>query len=82
NVDRLGKFEEYESAGVPEYWVIDPERRYAEFFQQDETGAYRTAFRGSEGIYRSRALEGFWLEVRWLWERPPVWDVLKQLGLV
>ncbi len=42
NVDRLTKFEEYESAGVPEYWVIDPERQYAEFFQLDESGAYRT----------------------------------------
>lgn len=82
NVDRLTKFEEYESAGVPEYWVIDPERRYAEFFQLDESGAYRIALSGSEGVYRSRVLEGFWLEVRWLWERPPVWDVLKQLGIV
>jgi Uma2 family endonuclease len=81
NVDRLTKFGEYEEAGVPEYWVIDPERRYAEFFQRDESGAYRTAFSGSEGVYQSHVLEGLWLEVRWLWERPEVWDLLKQWGL-
>ncbi|MEN3001927.1 MAG: Uma2 family endonuclease [Armatimonadota bacterium] len=82
NIDRLTKYEEYEAIGVPEYWLIDPDRQYAEFFQLDETGAYRVAFSGSEGVYRSRVLEGLWLELRWLWERPPVWDVLKQWGLV
>ncbi|MCS7299971.1 MAG: Uma2 family endonuclease [Fimbriimonadales bacterium] len=81
-VDRHTKFAEYEAAGVPEYWVIEPERRYAEFFQRDESGLYRAAFSGSEGVYRSRVLEGFWLELRWLWERPPLWDVFKELGLV
>lgn len=82
NTDRLVKFEEYEAAGVQEYWLVDPDRQYAEFFQLDETGIYRVAFSGSAGVYRSRVLEGFWLEVRWLWEHPPVWDVLKQWGLV
>jgi Uma2 family endonuclease len=79
--DRHMKFEEYETAGVPEYWVIDPDRRYAEFFQRDEAGLYRMAFSGSEGVYRSRVLEGFWLEVGWLWQRPPLWEVLKQMAL-
>jgi len=79
--DRHVKFEEYETAGVPEYWLIDPDRRYAEFFQRDEAGLYRTVFSGSEGIYYSRVLERFWLEVGWLWQRPPLWEVLKQVGL-
>lgn len=79
--DRLTKFGEYEAAGVREYWVIDPDRQYAEFFQRDEAGMYRTVFSGTEGIYRSRVLEGLWLEVRWLWETPPAWEVLRQWGL-
>jgi len=79
--DRFVKYEEYETAGVPEYWLIDPERRYAEFFQRDEAGLYRTAFSGSEGVYRSRVLEGFWLEVGWLWQRPPLREVLQQIEL-
>lgn len=81
NTDRLTKYEEYEAAGVQEYWMIDPDRQYAEFLQLDESGVYRVVFSGSEGVYRSRVLNVLWLEARWLWERPPVWDVLKQWGL-
>ena len=81
HTDRTVKYEEYETAGVPEYWLIDPDRQYAEFFQRDEAGLYRVAFSGSEGVYRSRVLEGFWLQVEWLWTRPPLWETLKTLGL-
>lgn len=82
HTDRHTKFEEYESGGIPEYWIVEPERQYAEFYQRDETGLYRMAFAGAEGVYRSRVLEGFWLETRWLWERPSLWNALKQMGLV
>jgi len=81
HTDRIVKYEEYETAGVPEYWLIDPDRQYAEFFQRDEAGLYRVAFSGTEGVYRSRVLEGFWLQVEWLWTRPPLWETLKTLGL-
>ncbi len=81
HTDRIVKYEEYETAGVPEYWLIDPDRQYAEFFQRDAAGLYRVAFSGSEGVYRSRVLEGFWLQVEWLWTRPPLWETLKRLGL-
>jgi len=47
---------ENRSAGVPEYWLIDLDRRCAEFFQRDEAELYRVAFSGSEGVYRSRML--------------------------
>ena len=56
HIDRTIKYKEYESAGVPEYWLIDPDRRYAEFFQRDEAELYRVAFSGAEGVYRSRVL--------------------------
>jgi Uma2 family endonuclease len=81
HTDRTVKYEEYETAGVPEYWLVDPDRQYAEFFQRDDAGLYRVAFSGSEGVYRSRVLEGFWLQVEWLWTRPPLREVLKRLGL-
>jgi hypothetical protein len=32
-------------------------------------------------LYPSRVLEGFWLQVEWLWTRPPLWETLKRLGL-
>jgi len=81
HTDRFVKYEEYETAGVPEYWLVDPDRQYAEFFQRDDAGLYRVAFSGSEGVYRSRVLEGFWLQVEWLWTRPPLREVLTRLGL-
>ncbi len=80
-VDRTEKFIEYEAAGVPEYWIIDPEREYAEFWQLDDTGAYRAAFTGSEGTYHSRELPGFWLRVEWIWQSPPIQEILRAWGI-
>ena len=81
HIDRTVKYEEYETAGVPEYWLVDHDRQYAEFYQRDDAGLYRVAFGGSEGVYRSRVLEGFWLQAEWLWTRPPLREVLTRLGL-
>lgn len=80
-IDRTEKFLEYEAAGVPEYWIIDPEREYAEFWQLDEAGAYRAAFTGSEGVYHSRELPGFWLRVEWIWQSPPIQEILRAWGI-
>jgi Uma2 family endonuclease len=82
SIDRGEKFYAYEAAGVPEYWIIDPERKQAEFAQLSEEGTYQIAFTGSAGVYSSRVLDGFWLRVEWLWSLPAVWDVLKEWGWV
>ena len=81
--DRGEKFTEYEAGGVPEYWLLDPQRRWAEFYHL-EGERYRLAFAGAEGEYRSAVLPGFWLRVEWLWQQPlrPVLDVLRELGLI
>ena len=68
--DRGAKFAEYEAGGVPEYWLLDPLRRWAEFYRLGEDGWYRTAFAGAEGEYHSHTLSGFWLRVEWLWQEP------------
>jgi Uma2 family endonuclease len=81
-VDRGKKFHEYEQGGVPEYWLIDPERKQAEFYQRGEDGIYRLAPAGADGIYRSRALAGLWLNIQWLWQRPPLLSVLGEWRLV
>ena len=44
--DRHDKFREYEAAGIPEYWLIDPDRRVAEMYQLGPDGRYVTAFAG------------------------------------
>lgn len=76
------KFYEYEAAGVPEYWIIDPERQQAEFAQLNAQGVYQVVFSGSQGVYRSQVLPDFWIEVAWLWEQPPLPKVLGAGGLV
>lgn len=66
--DRVDKFDEYEAAGVREYWMIDPrpDRRRAEFWVLDERGRYRAGEVSQDGVYRATALPGLWLRVEWL----------------
>lgn len=72
NRDRVDKFEEYEEAGVREYWIVDPRprRRRADFYQRDAHGKYQPVPVSADGVYRSVVLPGFWLNVNWLWEEP------------
>jgi Uma2 family endonuclease len=68
--DRVDKLAEYETAGIPEYWLIDPLRRDAAFHRLGADGRYRLAPADTDGIYRSPALAGFPFSVAWLWQRP------------
>lgn len=82
--DRGDKFYEYAKGGVPEYWLIDPDQRLAEFYQLDAPGRYRLVAADDQGIYHSQVLPGFWLRIEWLWQQPlpQVLDVLKELEVV
>jgi Uma2 family endonuclease len=82
--DRGEKFAEYEAAGIREYWLIDPDRQQAEFYQLAETGRYRLPTIDGEGRFHSNVLPNFWLEVEWLWQEPlpKVLDVARLLGLL
>jgi Uma2 family endonuclease len=76
-VDRNEKFNEYQSAGVREYWLIDPDRKQAEFFLLDSKRQFVLAPIGDDGIYHSSVIPGAWLDINWLWTRPTIIDVLK-----
>ncbi|MBI4495154.1 MAG: Uma2 family endonuclease [Chloroflexi bacterium] len=82
--DRGEKFVEYEQAGVQEYWLIDPERQQAEFYQLSPDGRYRLALGGAGGEYTSPALAGLKLPLEWLWQDPPprAAEALRVLGLL
>jgi Uma2 family endonuclease len=69
--DRGEKFYEYEQGGVKEYWLIDPDRRRAEFYQRGSDGFYQPVAAGPDGRYHSAVLPGLWVRVEWLWLRPP-----------
>lgn len=67
--DRGDKFYEYASGGIPEYWLIDPIRRWCEFYRLDE-GHYDLVFQGGQARYDAHSVSGFWLDVAWLWQTP------------
>ncbi len=80
--DRGEKYQEYQAAGVGEYWLVDPEAEWAEFYQLGAEGHYRLVQEGGQGRYESRDVPGFWLEIEWLWDPPQVLEVLRALKLV
>jgi Uma2 family endonuclease len=62
--DERIKFEAYEEAGVPEYWMVDPRARTVVIYALGEKGRYIEFSRGGEGeTVRSRVLERFSLRV-------------------
>ena len=81
--DTQDKFEEYETVGVQEYWIIDPNRGTANFYNLDESGKYQLLPIES-GIFESRVIEGLWIKTDWLWqdELPNLMDILKDWKLV
>jgi Uma2 family endonuclease len=81
--DRGEKFAEYELAGVQEYWLLDSERKRADFYVLGTDGRYRLVALGEDGVYHSQILQGFWLNVAWLWQEPlpRVLKVLSGLGV-
>lgn len=79
--DRGEKFVEYESAGVKEYWLIDYERKRAEFYELDEEGLYRLI--QTNGIFHSKIIEGFFLRESWFWQDTlPTIEALKELKIL
>jgi Uma2 family endonuclease len=80
--DREEKFAEYAANGIPEYWVVDLPERETAFYQLGEDGTYRRVVPDETGVYRSKALPGFWLRPDWLWQDPlPQLQALRELGL-
>ena len=81
--DYEDKFAEYESGGVPEYWLIDPLTRQVSFLQRDANGVFQRIPSNADGIYHSSALPGFWVREEWFWQSPaPSMSAMrKELGL-
>ena len=55
----------YEAAGVLEYWIIDPLQLRAEFYRLIDQ-RYQLVQLEQNRIFRSEVLDGFWLDVDWL----------------
>ena len=68
--DLVEKYEEYETGGVREYWLINPLRRQVDFFVRAKDGLY-TRRDPQNGIFTSSVLARFHLETRLFWGTPP-----------
>lgn len=64
------KFEEYEKAGVREYWIVDPLRQECRFLRIQPGGRYATILPDQTGHYRTLALPGLALHIPTLWQEP------------
>lgn len=82
--DRRDKFREYETAGVREYWIIDPQRDSADFYLHQDDGKFHSIDVGSDGIFRSRALAGLYIRTEWLRSDPlpPLLSILREWKIV
>ena len=80
----LAMRDEYARGGVPEYWMIDPEQKWAEVCRLADDGTYETVCDGSSGVLRSTVFPGLWFRTEWLLEEPsPTIDtVLREWGLL
>jgi Uma2 family endonuclease len=80
--DRVQKLKEYEEGGVREYWLLDPIRKEARFYQLAASAYVEATV--EDGVYRSVAMPGLWIRVEWLWQdpHPKIVSVLKEWKLI
>jgi Uma2 family endonuclease len=76
------KYWESRSAGVREYWIVDPMAQRVEAYRLAEDGEY-AVIGHQEGRLASTVLPGFYLRPAWLWQEtlPNPLAVLKELGV-
>ncbi|MFN0096371.1 MAG: Uma2 family endonuclease [Dehalococcoidia bacterium] len=76
--DRGAKFYEYEEGGIPEYWLIDPQRESAEFYVLDANGRYQAA--AAAEWFVSTVVAGLRVKPAWFWDRPSVRAALAEMA--
>lgn len=65
--DRGKKLGEYETAGIPEYWLIDPLRSEAVIYRLGADGRYHPVGPDGQGRLHSGVLPGLYIVPEWLW---------------
>jgi Uma2 family endonuclease len=77
--DYIEKLGNYESSGVREYWIVDPLIQRVEAHELAK-GKYRRILERN-GALHSKVLKGLWIKPVWLWQRPKVALVLREMGV-
>jgi Uma2 family endonuclease len=81
--DRRDKFDAYQTAAIPEYWIVDPLTDSLEAFAL-VNDKYRP-IPNLDGSYASAIIPGLYIRPRWLWpknSRTKVTDALTELGVL
>jgi Uma2 family endonuclease len=76
--DRGVKFEDYESHGVAEYWIIDAEAEVVEQYLQSG-GRFRLALKSGSGEIGSPTVAGFRIPIRAIFDRADNLAALREL---
>lgn len=80
--DREEKFDEYQTAGVKEYWLIDPDRKSCDFYSLQE-GKFELLAKMKSGVFQSQVITGFAFKIENLWEaEAPTLEALRDLKLI
>jgi Uma2 family endonuclease len=66
--DMLSKEADYKSIGVLEIWFVDQQRRQVRVLRKGREGYEEKVMK--KGVLRSEVVEGFWVNVEWLFKRP------------
>ncbi len=66
--DHADKYDEYQMAGIPEYWIFDVERREPYFYVLRDDNRYHSVEPDDKGVYHSTIIRGFDLFTRSVWE--------------
>jgi Uma2 family endonuclease len=69
--DRGDKFDEYEAAGVPEYWLLDPKRKESSVYVLGDDHIYHLRPLDAQGRLNSAVLPGFAVHPDLLWQETP-----------
>ncbi len=77
--DRGVKFEDYAFHEVKEYWIIDPDNETVEQYILDDEKKYQLFVKLNEGMIYCKAVSGFNIPVKALFDEKINNDTLKQL---
>jgi Uma2 family endonuclease len=80
--DYKDKYAAYQSAGVREYWIVDPAKKQIQAYMLSRAKKFRPMEEADDGFH-SKVLPGLRIKSQWLFSkpRPSALRILKELGV-